>query len=126
MYGYAAMGGSADDKGDAEVIALGQADVLDWMTLPAGIDPSGDCYVLIPIGESMEPRIFAGEPLLVLRGRPPLRNGDALIEFRNGTGVVKTYGGQRNGRVYGQQYNPPKVRDWDATTVKGVHRLIRL
>lgn len=127
VYGYAAMGGSEDEASDGEeFIALGTAAVLDWMTLPAGIDPTGECFVLIPSGASMEPRIFAGEALLVLKDRPPTRNGDALIEFRNGSGVVKSYAGTRNGRVYGQQFNPPKMKDWDASSVKGVHRLIRL
>ena len=79
-----------------------------------------------PIGSSMEPRIFEGEPLLVLVRQPPLRNGDALIEFNDGTGVVKSYRGTRDGQVFAHQYNPDEDRRYEATKVKALHRVVRL
>lgn len=125
VYGYASMGSAgADDEG--ETIAMGTGDVIDWTELPAGLNPRGECFVIHPIGSSMEPRIFEGEPLLVLVAQPPLRNGDALIEFSDGTGVVKSYRGTRQGRVWAHQYNPDKDRDYPADKVKAVHRVVRL
>ncbi|WP_303698792.1 S24 family peptidase [Brevundimonas naejangsanensis] len=125
IYGYAAMG-SAGVGDSGETIAMGTGDVIDWTELPAGLNPRGDCFIIHPIGSSMEPRIFEGEPLLVLVQQPPLRNGDALIEFNDGTGVVKSYLGTRQGRVWARQYNPDEGRDYAAETVKAVHRVIRL
>lgn len=125
VFGYAAMGASGvEDEGD--VIAMGEHAVLDWMELPAGISPRGDCFVIYPLGASMEPRIFAGEPLLVLRHVPPLRDGDALIEFTDGAGVVKSYRGTRDGWVWARQYNPERERRYEAASVKGIHRILRL
>lgn len=125
IYGYAAMGSAGE--GDAgERIAMGTGDVLDWTELPAGLNPRGECFVIHPIGSSMEPRIFEGEPLLVLVKQPPLRNGDALIEFNDGTGVVKSYSGTRQGRVWVHQFNPDEGRDYDAASVKNLHRVVRL
>lgn len=125
VYGYAAMGSSGlADAG--ERIAMGEGQVLDWVELPAGLNPRGDCFVIHPIGSSMEPRIFEGEPLLVLVRQPPLRNGDALIEFNDGTGVVKSYRGTRDGRVWAHQFNPDEGRDYDASSVKALHRVVRL
>lgn len=125
VYGYAAMGaGDLADEGDR--IAVGTGDVLDYMELPAGLNPRGECFVIHPIGSSMEPRIFAGEPLLVLLRVPPLRDGDALIEFNDGSGVVKSFRGMRDGRIWARQYNPPSEREYDAASVKAIHRVIRL
>lgn len=125
VYGYAAMGSSGPgDEGD--LIAMSSGDVLDWTELPLGLNPRGECFVINPIGSSMEPRIFAGESLLVLVRVPPLRDGDALIEFNDGTGVVKSYRGTRQGRVWAHQFNPEGGRDYDAARVKAIHRTVRL
>ncbi len=125
IYGYAAMGAaSVDDGGDR--LAMGTGDIIDWMELPAGLNPRGECFMIHPIGSSMEPRIFEGEPLLVLVRVPPLRNGDALIEFSDGTGVVKSYIGTRDGRVWARQYNPEAEKSYDATAVRALHRVVRL
>lgn len=125
VYGYAAMG-SAGDGDTGERIAMGTGDIIDWTELPAGLNPRGDCFVIHPIGSSMEPRIFEGEPLLVLVRQPPLRNGDALIEFNDGTGVVKSYRGTREGRVWAHQFNPDGGRNYDAAMVRALHRVVRL
>lgn len=125
VYGYAAMG-SAGDGDEGERIAMGTGDVIDWTELPAGLNPRGECFVIHPIGSSMEPRIFEGEPLLVLVRQPPLRNGDALIEFNDGTGVVKSYRGTRQGRVWAHQFNPDGGKDYDSASVKALHRVVRL
>ena len=125
IYGYAAMG-SAGQGDPGERIAMGTSDIIDWTELPYGIDPRGDCFILHPIGSSMEPRIFEGEPLLILVRQPPLRNGDALIEFNDGTGVVKNYRGTRQGRVWAHQFNPDEDRSYDAASVKHLHRVVKL
>jgi len=112
VYGYAAAS-------DGDRIALNQGEVLDWVELPMGIALGpGDYFVVRPLGSSMEPRIFPGETLVVRRGYPPARDKDVVIEFADGTGLIKTYKGQRDGRVFLEQYNPPKPLDFDATGVK--------
>lgn len=125
VYGYAPS--AADGEGDrSDRIALGPGEALDWTELPAGLNPRGDCYVVHTVGSSMEPRIFEGEVLLVLLGQPPLRNGDVMVEFNDGSGVVKSYRGTRDGRVWVHQFNPDQGRSYPAGDVKALHRVVRL
>ncbi len=37
--------------------------------------------------------------------------------------MIKTYKGQRNGRVYAFQYNDEKMLDWDWAEVKAMHNV---
>ena len=114
VYGYAAASG-----GDR--IAFNTGEVLDWMELPMGLAPRGDVFVVRALGSSMEPRIFDGESLVIQRAVPPTRDRDALIEFNDGSGVVKTYKGQRDGQVFAHQYNDDRELRYDASTVKALH-----
>ncbi len=116
VFGYAATS-------DGDRIAIASDRILDMMEIPAELDPSTH-FVILPIGSSMEPRIFAGEPQVVRRNYPPGRDRLVLIEFNDGTGVIKSYRGQKDGRVFVEQYNPPKTLDYDASTVKALHAIV--
>lgn len=115
VFGYAAPGGQ-------DRIALDDGAVVEWMHLPMGLALGpGDWLIVRAIGSTMEPRIFAGEPLLVRRRHPPTRGKDVLVEFTDGTGVIKTYQGERQGRVFVEQWNDPRTLDYDASTVRALH-----
>lgn len=114
VYGYAAASG-----GDR--LTLNTGEILDWIELPMGLSPRGDVFVVRALGSSMEPRIFDGESLVIQRAVPPTRDRDALIEFNDGSGVVKTYKGQRDGKVFAHQYNDDRQLQYDATSVKQLH-----
>jgi phage repressor protein C with HTH and peptisase S24 domain len=117
VFGYAATA-------DRDRIALASDRVLDMLQLPAGLDLDPEEYfVVLPIGSSMEPRIFAGEPQVVRRGYPPARDKKCLIEFNDGTAIIKAYRGERDGRVFAEQYNPAQVVDFDAASVKAIHAI---
>lgn len=115
VYGYAA--GS-----EGELIALNEGQVLEWLELPHGLAlMPGDFFVIRPIGSSMEPRIFPGDTVVVRRNYPPARDKDVVIEFTDGSAVIKTYQGQRSGRVFAKQWNEEKTLDYDATKVRAMH-----
>ncbi|MDR7230612.1 phage repressor protein C with HTH and peptisase S24 domain [Caulobacter sp. BE264] len=114
VYGYAAASG-----GDR--IAFNTGEIIDWMELPMGMAPRGEVFVVRALGSSMEPRIFDGESLVIQRNVPPTRDRDALIEFNDGSGVVKTYKGQRDGQVFAHQYNEDRELRYPATSVKALH-----
>ncbi|PZQ63376.1 MAG: helix-turn-helix transcriptional regulator [Phenylobacterium zucineum] len=115
VYGYAAGGGE-------ELIAFNDGDVVDYLDLPMGIELGpGDWFVIRLIGSSMEPRIFPGDPLVVRRKHPPTRGKDVVVEFTDGTAVVKTYYGQRDGQVFVEQWNERKLLNYPAVTVKALH-----
>lgn len=114
VYGYAAASG-----GDR--IAFNPGDILDYIELSPS--PPGDVFIVRASGSSMEPRVFDGEMLVVQRNVPPARGKDTVIEFTDGTAVVKTYRGSRDGRIYAQQYNDEKTLDWAAAEVKAMHNV---
>ena len=93
---------------------------MDWVDLPMGLSLRGEYFVVKVIGASMEPRLFEGEMILIQRNVPPIRDRDVLIEFNDGTGIVKTYRGQKSGRVFAHQYNPDDDISYDAASVKNI------
>lgn len=99
---------------------------LDWVELPNGMSFNGDLFLVRAVGSSMEPRIWAGESRLVQRGVPPARDQDVVIEFRDGTAVLKTFRTQRDGVVFASQYNPDLELRFDASTVKALHAVFPL
>lgn len=116
VYGYAAAGGNE------ETIALSDNQVIEWLQLPLGLELGpGEWFAVRAIGSSMEPRIFPGEYLVVRRNYPPGHNKDVVVEFRDGSAIVKTYKAQRAGRVFLEQFNPARGLDYDATSVKALH-----
>lgn len=118
VYGYAAAGGQ-------ERVAINAGQVIDWVDAPPLWNGLGDLIVVRIIGDSMEPRYFAGEAVVVHVGLPPGRGQDCLIEFHDGSGVVKNYRGQRDGVVFAWQYNPPMDQEgeirFDGSSVKAIH-----
>jgi phage repressor protein C with HTH and peptisase S24 domain len=118
VFGYA-----AGDDGD--LVLMNEGAIIDWLELPMGItlDRPDEYFVVRHTGPSMEPRFFPGAHHVVRRNYPPAYGRDCLIEFSNGHGAVKLYKGQRSGRVFGEQFNPPKTVDWDATGVKAIHTI---
>lgn len=113
VYGFAAA--SNNDR-----IAINPGEIMDWVDLPMGLSLRGEYFVVKVIGASMEPRLFEGEMILIQRYVPPIRDRDVLIEFNDGTGIVKTYRGQKAGRVFAHQYNPDEDISYDATSVKNI------
>ncbi len=117
LLGYAAAGGT-------DLIVWNADDPVQWVEAPPMLDGSSDILAIRVSGDSMEPRLFAGEVIYVGRKLAPSRNGDAVIEFNDGTAVVKSYGGTRQGYVFARQYNPDSELRFDASTVKAVHAVL--
>jgi phage repressor protein C with HTH and peptisase S24 domain len=110
----------AGDQEDRIHFAPGQA--IDTLELPMGLALGpGEYFVARPPGSLMEPRIFPGETLVVRRDYPPAHGRDALIEFTDGTAMVRTYKGQSSGQVFVEQYNDRKVVGYFGTTVRAIH-----
>lgn len=119
LYGFAAGGGQ-------ERFAFNEGEILDWIELPRGMSLKGDFFVVQAIGSSMEPRIWPGERKLVQRRVPPGRDQDAVIEFHDGTAVLKTYRRERDGFVFAQQFNPEMELRYPAADVKAIHAIFPL
>lgn len=116
VYGYAAAG-------DGERIAYADSQVIDWLEPPPFWKGGEDLAYVRLVGDSMEPRYFSGEIVPVRLNLPPAKGQDCLIEFNDDTALVKTYQGQRDGRVFAEQYNERKGMDFPATSVRSLHTI---
>lgn len=116
VFGYAAAGG--EDR-----VALANDAVLEHIKIPEGL-AKGEIMAIRVAGDSMEPRLFAGEVVIVGRNLGPARDRDCVVEFRDGTAVVKQYQGQREGFIFLRQFNPDKEVRYDATKVRAVHAVL--
>lgn len=113
VYGYAAAS-------DGDRVALGSEQVLDYIELPNGL-AKGDVIAIRVAGDSMEPRLFSGETVIVSLNVAPSRYGDCVVELRDGTGLVKQYRGSRDGYIFLHQYNPDREIRLRADEVRAIH-----
>jgi SOS-response transcriptional repressor LexA len=116
VYGYAAAGG--DDR-----ITIASDQVLDRIEVPAGLT-RGEVIAIRVAGDSMEPRLYAGELVIVGLNVPPTRNGDCVVELKDGSALVKQYRGQRDGTVFLFQHNPEREIRLEATKVRAMHAVV--
>ena len=117
VYGYAAPGG-------AERVQLSDGRVIDWIDPPPFWNGIGELIGVRIIGVSMEPRLFEGEMVIAQLNMPPARGRDCLIEFHDGSGLVKTYTTQRDGMVFCREWNPDREVAIPGAQVKALHAVI--
>jgi phage repressor protein C with HTH and peptisase S24 domain len=117
LLGYAAGGGT-------DRVAWSFDRPMDWVEAPPMRDSATEIIAIRVVGDSMEPRLFSGETIYVGLNISPARGGDAVFEFRDGTAVVKSYQGSRQGHVFAHQYNPDEELRFDAAGVAGLHAVL--
>jgi phage repressor protein C with HTH and peptisase S24 domain len=117
VFGYAAAGG--DDR-----IAWADDTVLETLEPPilqGGLRPDAAVRV---IGDSMEPRLYAGERVYVRFNVPPARGQDCIVELLNGQAMVKTYEGGRDGVIFLRQFNPDRQVTVARSQVRAIHAIV--
>ena len=117
VYGYAAAGGE-------ERIAVNEGRVIDWIDPPPFWSGAGELLAVKVIGVSMEPRLFQGEMVIAQRNLSPTREQDCLVELCDGSGLIKTYVGQRDPSIVCRQYNPAKELQIAKAEVRSLHAII--
>ena len=121
VYGHA-VGGK-----DGEFILNGNqiSDVL----APASLSSVPGAYAVYVVGDSMEPRYFAGEAVFV-NPRLPVRVGDFVVaqiaadEGEPPLAYVKRYVGQNDKSIRLEQLNPPKKLTFAADRLVSIHRIV--
>ena len=117
LYGYAAAG-------DGDRLAMVSEQVLEWMD-PPDIQGRANATAAFRVsGESMEPRLFAGEIVYVALGLAPARGQDCIVELIDDTALIKIYEGSREGRVFLKQFNPAKQLDLAWDKIRAVHAVV--
>ena len=119
--------GQAVGGKDGEFILNGNriADVL----APPSLQGVPDAYAVYVVGDSMEPRYFAGEAVFV-NPRLPVRRGDfvvAQIAVDDGEpphAYVKRFVARESRLLRLEQFNPKKALEFPVGRVISVHRII--
>lgn len=120
-----AVGGESDGF-------LFENDTIDYVRRPPGIAKTKDVFALYVRGMSMAPRFEEGD-LIYLNPHLPARAGDdVVIEFvpseshEFGEGCLKRLVKKTSTKVIVEQFNPQMDLEFDADTVKAIHRVLTL
>jgi phage repressor protein C with HTH and peptisase S24 domain len=120
VYGHA-MGG-----GDGEFMLNGNR--VSELPAPPVLANVPDAYAVYVVGETMEPRYFAGETVFVNPRLPISRGAFVVAQISKGDGhphaYVKRFVSQDARRLRLEQYNPKKVLEFPASAVVAIHRIV--
>jgi phage repressor protein C with HTH and peptisase S24 domain len=119
--------GQAVGGKDGEFILNGNriADVL----APPSLQGVPDAYAVYVVGDSMEPRYFAGEAVFV-NPRLPVRRGDFVVaqiaaeEGEPPHAYIKRFVLREARNLKLEQFNPKKMLEFPVSRVISVHRII--
>ena len=119
--------GQAVGGKDGEFILNGNR-IVDILA-PPSLQGVPDAYAVYVVGDSMEPRYFAGEAVFV-NPRLPVRRGDfvvAQIAVENGEAphaYIKRFVAREARHLRLEQFNPKKMLEFPVGRVTSVHRII--
>jgi SOS-response transcriptional repressor LexA len=121
VYGHA-MGGK-----DGEFILSGNQ--VSEVLAPPNLSHVPDAYAVYVVGDSMEPRYFAGETVFVNPRLPISRGAFVVAQISKGQeGVprayLKRFVSQDTKRLRLEQYNPKKILEFPVSAVVAVHRIV--
>lgn len=101
---------------------------IDDILAPPILRGVRDAYAVYVVGESMEPRYFAGE-VLYINPRVPIRRGDFVVaqiaqdEHNPPMAYVKRF--VSNGETLRlEQFNPHEILEFDTCDVVSVHKVV--
>jgi phage repressor protein C with HTH and peptisase S24 domain len=121
VYGHA-MGGK-----DGEFILSGNQ--VSEVLAPPSLSHVPDAYAVYVVGDSMEPRYYAGETVFVNPRLPISRGAFVVAQISKGheaeaRAYVKRFVSQDTKRLRLEQYNPKKVLEFPISTVGAIHRIV--
>jgi phage repressor protein C with HTH and peptisase S24 domain len=121
VYGQAVGG-----KDDEFVLSGNQ---VSEVLAPAGLSSVPDAYAVYVVGDSMEPRYFAGETVFVNPRLPIGREAFVVAQISGSDegkprAYVKRFVSQDSRRLRLEQYNPKKVIEFPTSKVISLHRII--
>jgi phage repressor protein C with HTH and peptisase S24 domain len=122
VYGHA-VGGR-----DGEFILNGNQ--VTEVLAPASLSSVADAYAVYVVGDSMEPRYFAGETVFVNPRMPISKGAFVIAEIAGGAegdpphAYVKRFVSRDARRLRLEQYNPKKILEFPNSKVVRIHRII--
>jgi SOS-response transcriptional repressor LexA len=121
VYGHA-VGGK-----DGEFVLSGNQ--VSEVLAPPTLVHVRDAYAVYVVGDTMEPRYFAGETVFVNPRLPISRGSFVVAQISKGEepeprAYVKRFLSQDGKRLRLEQYNPKKILEFPASTVVAIHRIV--
>jgi phage repressor protein C with HTH and peptisase S24 domain len=118
-------------KGGKGGIFMQNGEAFDYVQRPSFLSDARDAYAVYMVGDSMEPRYFAGETLFV-HPHKPVRQGDFVVvqlapEVEGGEAeyLVKQFVRQDQKRLQVREYQPKeRVFDVPAGRVIAAHKIV--
>jgi phage repressor protein C with HTH and peptisase S24 domain len=121
VYGHA-VGGK-----DGEFVLKGNQ--VSQVLAPPDLSQVIDAYAVYVVGESMEPRYFAGETVFVNPRLPISRGAFVVAQISKGEeaeprAYVKRFVSQDAKRLRLEQYSPKKILEFPTSAVVAIHRIV--
>ena len=121
VYGHA-VGGK-----DGEFVLSGNQ--VSEVLAPPSLSHVRDAYAVYVVGDTMEPRYFAGETVFVNPRLPISRGSFVVAQISKGEepeprAYVKRFVSQDAKRLRLEQYNPKKVLEFAISAVVAIHRIV--
>jgi SOS-response transcriptional repressor LexA len=121
VYGHA-VGGK-----DGEFVLSGNQ--VSEVLAPPTLLHVRDAYAVYVVGDTMEPRYFAGETVFVNPRQPISRGSFVVAQISKGEepeprAYVKRFLSKDGKRLRLEQYNPKKILEFPASTVVAIHRIV--
>jgi phage repressor protein C with HTH and peptisase S24 domain len=121
VYGHA-VGGK-----DGEFVLRGNQ--VSEVLAPHSLSHVPDAYAVYVVGDSMEPRYFAGETVFVNPRLPISRGSFVVAQISKGEeaeprAYVRRFVSQDAKRLRLEQYNPKKILEFPVSTVVAIHRIV--
>jgi len=110
--------------GDDGAVLFTSGREADWISPPIVAPANVELVAVRVPGDQMEPRMFQGEIVVAQVRMPPARDRDCVVEFTDGTAIVRTFKGLRDGRVHLELYHPASNIHVDATKVRALHAVL--
>jgi phage repressor protein C with HTH and peptisase S24 domain len=121
VYGHA-VGGK-----DGEFVLSGNQ--VSEVLAPPNLLRVRDAYAVYVVGDSMEPRYFAGETVFVNPRLPISRGAFVVAQISKGEepeprAYVKRFVSQDAKRLRLEQYNPKKILEFPVSAIVAIHRIV--
>lgn len=110
--------------------SLWNGDVIDSIPRPPAVMGAPAAYAVYIVGDSMEPRYYAGELVFIHPGKPVTIGAFVLVQMRpehDGDApkaVVKRLIKRTGNKTVLEQFNPPKKFDIRNDDIVSIHRVV--
>ncbi|MDH3028307.1 XRE family transcriptional regulator [Methylobacterium fujisawaense] len=118
----------AVSDGDGDFYLNGE--ITDYVRRPVGLSYARDVYALYAMNDTMFPKYEDGDIVFVAPHTPPARGDYVVIELDplQGEGVpigyLRRLVKRTSDKVVVEQYNPPKISEFEIKRVRSVHRIV--